>query len=54
METETPQRPNPLAVRYVVGRGWFVWSSFRERAVSKDFDTKEEADRFLAGASRFS
>lgn len=47
--TETVEPPNPLAVRHVVGRGWFVWSSFREMAISKYFETKDEAERFLAG-----
>jgi hypothetical protein len=42
-------RPNPLAVRYSAARGWFVWSSLRERAISKYFDTKEEAEHFFSG-----
>jgi hypothetical protein len=50
IDTEKPKPPpNPNAVRYVEGRGWFVWSSFREKAISKDFDTEGEAERFLAG-----
>ena len=46
--TEIPAPPNPLAVRYALGRGWFVWSSFREKAISRDFDTEEEAERLLS------
>jgi hypothetical protein len=48
METDTPAAPNPLAVRHVAGRGWFVWSRFREAQVSRDFDTAEEAETYLA------
>ena len=45
--TETPERPNPLAVRHVAGRGWFIWNSFREKAISRDLPTEAEAERLL-------